>query len=192
MRIHTYYIAAGFTLIESMVAISILFLAITGPLTLMNQSIISSRIARDRVRATYLAQEGVELARNFRDNEALLSTGSSWLGTINTEGCVGVNSPCAYHPWRTDAYQARGNFGVCSSGICPKLTISPDVSVPGGELSGLLNLNTGNPSSLFSRTVVVTETVPDREALIVSTVRWTVGSREHEVIIEDILLNWQP
>ena len=173
----------AFTIIESMVAISILFVAITGPLTLLNNSIISSRVARDRVRATYLAQEGIELVRNIRDNDSINNRG--WLETIEASGCLGEGNACAYHP---TSLSPTGSFGVCG-GVCPNMTIRP-ASGP-EDVDGMLTLNPANPPSLFSRSVVVTKT-NNNEAHIVSTVRWIVGNREQEVVVEDILLDWQP
>lgn len=180
---NTYQRARGFTIIESMVAISILFLAITGPIALMNESIQSARLARDRVQATYLAQEGVELVRNIRDNDALAGA-SSWLGTLEGDNahsavCVGANISCAYHP--LDTNNLVGGQGVCGD-ECPPLTIRSD---------GTLTLNTTLEPSRFSRSVRVTETVADREVLVVSTVRWFAGTDQQSVVVEDVLLDWQ-
>ena len=54
----------GFTLIETFIAISILLLAITGPLTLVSNSISDASYAANQITAFYLAQEGLELVVN--------------------------------------------------------------------------------------------------------------------------------
>jgi prepilin-type N-terminal cleavage/methylation domain-containing protein len=61
----------GFTLIETMVAITILTLAISGSFLTANNAMVAANIARDRLTASYLAQEGVEYMRWMRDNEYL-------------------------------------------------------------------------------------------------------------------------
>ena len=62
---------AGFTLIEAMVAITIVTLAVTGPLFTASRAIVAAQMARQKLTASYLAQEGIEYARAMRDNEYL-------------------------------------------------------------------------------------------------------------------------
>lgn len=51
----------GFSMIESLVAIAVLLVAIVGPLTIAINSIQYSNVAKDKLQATYLAQEQIEL-----------------------------------------------------------------------------------------------------------------------------------
>lgn len=88
----------GFTLVETMVAISILMLAILGPLSIAAAGLRNSAYARDQITAYYLAQEAIEFARDKRDDNYFKnfnnpSTPISWLYGLNTEcsstgGCV--------------------------------------------------------------------------------------------------------
>lgn len=66
----------GFTLIETMVAISILFIAVTGPIALMGKSTLRTYYARDEMIAINLAQEGIEAVRQKRDSNML--GGATW------------------------------------------------------------------------------------------------------------------
>lgn len=50
----------GFTLIETMVAISVLVVAVVVPLRAVSHSLKSSAFTREKVTATFLAQEGLE------------------------------------------------------------------------------------------------------------------------------------
>ena len=59
---------AGFSLVETLVAITILLIVITGPLTLVSNSARSTNFANDQVMANFLAQEGLELAQAARDD----------------------------------------------------------------------------------------------------------------------------
>jgi prepilin-type N-terminal cleavage/methylation domain-containing protein len=63
---------SGFTLIEALVAITILTLSITGAFSAANSAMRASSIARDQLTASYLAQEGIEYVRMLRDNAYLV------------------------------------------------------------------------------------------------------------------------
>lgn len=69
----------GFTLIETLVAVSLLIVAIVAPMSLVAQSLTTAYYARDQVVAYSLAQEGIEAIRAVRDGEILLNalTGAS-------------------------------------------------------------------------------------------------------------------
>jgi prepilin-type N-terminal cleavage/methylation domain-containing protein len=59
---------SGFSLVETLVAITILLIVITGPLTLVSNSARSTNFANDQVMANFLAQEGLELVQSVRDD----------------------------------------------------------------------------------------------------------------------------
>src|SRR3954462_4723522 len=81
----------GFTLLETMVAVTLLAVAIVAPMSLTVQSLTSAYYARDEVTAFYLAQEGVESVRDFRDNNILFnSQGGTPVDLLNG---IQLNSP---------------------------------------------------------------------------------------------------
>lgn len=61
----------GFTLVEVMVALSIAAVGIIGAYELVNRSLSMSNTAAKRFGAVYLANEGLEIARNIRDTNYL-------------------------------------------------------------------------------------------------------------------------
>ncbi len=61
----------GFTLVETLVAVSIFTVSILGLLEVVSQGIASTNYAQMKIAATYLAQEGIECLRNTRDNYVL-------------------------------------------------------------------------------------------------------------------------
>ncbi|OHA60586.1 MAG: hypothetical protein A2556_00260 [Candidatus Vogelbacteria bacterium RIFOXYD2_FULL_44_9] len=52
----------GFTMIEAFVAITVLLVAVLGPLTLITRAIIDGNYAKYQVTASFLMQEGLDLA----------------------------------------------------------------------------------------------------------------------------------
>ncbi len=61
----------GFTLIETLVAVTILLMVIVGPMTLASKGIQNAYFAGDQTTALYLAQEGIEHMERLRDEVAL-------------------------------------------------------------------------------------------------------------------------
>jgi prepilin-type N-terminal cleavage/methylation domain-containing protein len=61
-----YTIKKGFSLIETLIAVSILMIAVSGPLALVQAGLFSSIHQRNQVIATYLAQEAIEYIKNIR------------------------------------------------------------------------------------------------------------------------------
>jgi hypothetical protein len=62
---------SGQAMIESMVAISVLAVAFLSIYGLLSQSLGLYRVTTNRYAATYLAAEGIELAKNLIDTEAI-------------------------------------------------------------------------------------------------------------------------
>lgn len=63
--------AAGFTLVETLVAVALLLTVIVGPLSIAQKGLQTASHAGDQVTAIYLAQEGIEHIQMLRDNVAL-------------------------------------------------------------------------------------------------------------------------
>ncbi len=70
----------GFTLVETLVAISIFTIGILSLMSVLASGIANTNYAKEKMAASYLAQQGIEYVRNMRDNYVLYtsSTGLSW------------------------------------------------------------------------------------------------------------------
>ena len=64
----------GFTIVESLVAIIILVLAITGATAVVQTSLSSYIFSKDQIVSFYLAQEAFEQIRNLRDENVCTVT----------------------------------------------------------------------------------------------------------------------
>ncbi len=66
----------GFTLLETLVAVSIFSVALIGIMSVLGSGISNTNYVKQKMIATYLAQEGVEYVRNMRDTEVLYGVGT--------------------------------------------------------------------------------------------------------------------
>lgn len=62
---------SGFSLVETLVATSLLLIVIVGPMTISTSTARSTSFASEQVIAFFLAQEGAELAQKARDDRIL-------------------------------------------------------------------------------------------------------------------------
>ncbi len=71
---------AGFSLIEVLFSTALFTIGILGVVSLINQSMADSMNRRNETIAGQLAQEGLELVRNIRDNNWLSGAASAFVG----------------------------------------------------------------------------------------------------------------
>jgi len=87
----------GFTIIETLVAVTILMIAVAGPLVVASKGLNAALYARDQVIASYLAQESMEVIKNQRDNNMNDEDEVDWLKdilSINGYDCGGEDQRC--------------------------------------------------------------------------------------------------
>jgi prepilin-type N-terminal cleavage/methylation domain-containing protein len=153
----------GFTLIETLVAISLLMTAIVAPMALAAQSLASAYYARDQITAYFLAQEAVEAVRSARDANILHDALSSDSPRDLLSGIpVGQN-------FTIDATADPINAMKPCYGACAPLQAN-------GEFYGYGDGGSGWKTTPFTRTVFakfVAGTTDEVE--ITSTVSWQTG-----------------
>lgn len=111
----------GFTLIETLVAVSLLVIAIVAPMSLVAQSLSTAVYARDQITAYNLAQEGIEAVRAVRDHNIL---SNALLGT-NIDLLTGIPIAADF------VVDATDNTTTTCNGLCPVLKVDPS-----GQLYG--------------------------------------------------------
>ncbi len=87
---------AGFTLLETLIAIFIFILAVTAVLSLVGDSVNSTNSLKDEITASYLADEVMDYIRNDRDTIAFQKTANGatsgdWQGFIEKYGYPSSN-----------------------------------------------------------------------------------------------------
>ena len=157
----------GFTLVESMVAISILSLAVTGPLLIAQKGIGSAIYARDQITAFYLAQEAIEYNRNVRDSNRI--AGNGWLNQFNNCKEVGGSPKKCQIDARYVDFDSPGAIGLCPAGDCPKLSRD--------TVNNIYGYGTGEDweETMFTRTISIDDRADPKEALISVTISWNTN-----------------
>src|SRR3989338_9508740 len=100
--------SAGFTLVETLVAVMLLSVAVVAPMSLAARSLGSAYYARDQITAFYLAQEAIEALRSIRDSQILLIAGSSSGAPPDIFGLI---------PHQNEPFMVDGRKGDASTAI---------------------------------------------------------------------------
>jgi Tfp pilus assembly protein PilV len=200
---------SGFTLIETLVAISIFTMSVLAVMAVLANGISYTTYAKTKMTATYLAQEGIEYMRNLRDDYVLYTaypgyTSLGWdafLTEINIcthpHPSSGPNG-CYFNDsnWDSSTSSAASLTGplieACGSPSATNnpcsLYYNPSTGVYGYSINPIVSpaVNSG-----FIREIKVTPSVggnPD-EIQVTSTVTWTQGVGGSVSFSED-LFNW--
>lgn len=176
----------GFTLVETLVAIAIFATAVTGLISITARGVNDNVFVKNKLTASYLAQEGVELVRNIRDASALTTTpGNSdfWIDSFLETEVDSCYSDDGSEKCIIDGSLYPHVAIGCTDGICEPLTYDPDLNLYGYALP---------EDTMFTRTISIVP-VPgtlEQEVLIKSEVSWNQGSRTHTTSYQYNLLNW--
>lgn len=170
----------GFTLVETLVAIAIFATAVTGLISITATGINDNVFVKNKLVASYLSQEGVELIRNLRDTSAINGVEwSAFLNSINVCYSDDGLSTCYI-----DGTQTVITPESCTGGICPIMRID--------QSNGTYGYQQLNDATSFTRKINVISVGPigSDEILIKSTVEWPKGNDVHRVTYTYSLFNW--
>jgi prepilin-type N-terminal cleavage/methylation domain-containing protein len=185
--------APGFTLIETMVAISLLTIAIVAPMLLTVQSLKSAYYARDQVTAFYLAQEAIETVHAARDANILkIAQGQSGVNIF--DGIPSISG----QPFTVDG---PSNTMTLCSGKCAQLQIDPTGTLYEYGPYSCSNLSGGWTCSIFTRTATACYVQPSPSTLcngtvsdevrVSVTVSWQTGTyTQRSFTLSEDLYRW--
>lgn len=168
----------AFTLIETLVAVSLLTVSIVAPMTLTSQSLAAAYYARDQITAYNLAQEGIEAVRAVRDGQVLQISASSDASGIDLFGTIPVNQDFTIDAHQSDLSSA---METCSSTCKPLQT--------NGTLYGYSADTTTWPTTSFTRTLRASYVPGTTDEIRLSvTVSWltAIGQRRTFTIYENV------
>ena len=173
-------INSGFTLVETLVAISIFSMSILGLLSVLASGITNTTYAKEKIIADYLAQEGIESIRNMRDSFVLYPANGNWNSFKAELAPCTSNIGCGFD---NSLSKMNQNFIFsCSNPNHPqvcKLYLN----------NGNYNADLTGVDSGFVRKVWAT-TISADEIEIFSEVDWKQGSGNYKIIFSEDLFNW--
>ena len=171
----------GFTIIETLVAVTVLMIAVSGPLVVASKGLTTALYARDQVIASYLAQETMEMIKNIRDNNlGAVNNPKAWLTSIRgNDQCQDASDACVVGPFSTA-------YSICVPTTC---------AVHYDKLTGYTH-NTNASKTIFKRYYYLT--APGVEDYCISTatecqvhvvVSWNEGTVPYDVTLTSELVN---
>jgi prepilin-type N-terminal cleavage/methylation domain-containing protein len=177
---------AGYSLVEVLVAITVLLIALVGPLTIAYSGLKRSVQSKDNTTAVFLAQEGIEAIVKLREDAALGADSYDDLSQVWDNVFDTLHSRCADSSGcgvvvNDDGSIAVGNVYACSGGNC-LIKYSDTARVPykqGGSVAGV--------DTAFTRVLRV-NVVNNSHAEVSSTVSWT-GQMPGSVALQTYIYN---
>ena len=158
----------GFSLIEVITAIFILTVGIGGSFSLIYQTLAAVYTVRSELTASFLAQEGVEVVKNLRDNawlESRAATSTSWLANLSETG---------------------GDYELDYS------TQSLSQAYAGNYLkvdsNGFFNYTSGTQTNFTRKITLVNVSTTTVKTTV--TIGWKTGGRDHSLVVEENITNW--
>lgn len=201
----------GFTMIETIIAFGVLTAAIIGPVALVAVSFSRAQSSQNKLIATNLAQEGIELVRAIRENNIIcdiLSSPPAIAWNNNPEGGPKLGQG------NNNYFTVDANDMVAlACDTAPFPTPRPTPTTQSACSTRNLNINTaglytydpGTPTS-FRRCVTVcvpSSSSPcngaadpsvgnaNNQMEIISKIFWTEQGRERSIQFQERLYNWR-
>ena len=156
----------GFTLLEVIITIFIVAVGLVGILNLVNISLKGPALSKDRLIASGLAQEGIEIVRDIRKSNIEWSDWE-WYGSIATS--------------TSQSYRVQYNS--------TSLTIPYSGAYLKINANGLYQYDSGT-NTLFKRRVTLTK-ISTNEVRVVVKMEWQTKGNSYELIAKDRLWNWK-
>jgi hypothetical protein len=168
-----------------MTAIFILSVGVGAALSLMNQTLATGSVIEQRLIASYLAQEGIEIVRNIRDTNWLQSRSKScaW-----DDGLLCNSPPCEWEAdYTTVTFLGTTDFEQCTDpgSNCRGYTGTP-LNI---ESAGFYGYGPADAQTRFKRKITIEKPSADEIKVIVD-VTWEERGRSHVFTTLEYITNW--
>ena len=176
---------AGFTLVETLVAIAIFAFAITGLISITAKGVFNTNFVKNKFTAGYLSLEGAELVRNIRDTAAI--DGTTWDAVMTDNNLLGhCTIPGGACFIDADPGALMPLPQACDTiDDCPYLKYELATAIFNYDQEDFTN-----PRTIFRRTIFIEEITSGVEARVTSIVEWQQGSETRQVEFVYDMLNW--
>lgn len=177
--------SAGFTIIETLVALSIFSFSILALLAVTSQGTANTDFSKNKLTASYLAEEGVEMVRNMRDSASL--AGTTWNDSFHNNAEFRLS----------DCYQSGQSLGcdidseTLTIFACP-LSRSACENLGYDSSSGFYrsgSFASALSDSGFSRLITLRD-IGNDEVNITSVVSWNQGTQSKNVTLSEDVFDW--
>ena len=168
-------LVTGFTLVETLVAVSILTLAIAGPLAVSSLAISESQHARNQITASYLAQDAMESVLNLRDANFII--GNDWLtDLVPCDATTDDKIHC-----QLSSQKPPLAVSACVTNVpCPKLKYS--------ATTGFYSYESADSESIFTRDIKIKKVgTTDNNILITVTMTWPEANGSQTYTLKSFL-----
>jgi prepilin-type N-terminal cleavage/methylation domain-containing protein len=192
MKYHT--TQSGFSLIETLVAISILLIVMIGPMTISSSAARSTSFSSEQVTAFFLAQEGAELSQKIRDDLLLTyfagANPDPWADFTTTnatyQNCYNASRGCGL---TIDTVQT-GTVSITKCGRSQTACALYLDTTTSNLRSRFTHTAGTNKETPFTRKIYFTS-VNANEVKVISRVTWRSGNlrQEQKVEVETQLFN---
>ncbi|MCD5382477.1 MAG: type II secretion system GspH family protein [Candidatus Pacebacteria bacterium] len=159
----------GFTLVETLVAVTVLLLAIVGPMVVAARGFQSAYFAREQMAAVFLAQEALEAVVQLRDDTALDVVWGTGTDTWDWFDNGPIPSQCRTGSQTCDYNALDGTFHLCSGSSCllheNQNPLSNNILYAYGSGSDWID-------SIYTREISFEEEESAQELTVTVTVTW--------------------
>ncbi len=172
----------GFTIVETLVAISILSLSILATFGAVQAGLQYSGNSKNQITATYIVQEAMEYVKNIRDENALNTLGGNsndWLSGVSSSG-----DPCDGRVCQLDMNSGGALLTSCPSTYDTCTPLRNDLS------TGQYGFNNAWTTTPFTRGIQITYLGSD-EALITVHVGWVYRGQSRFTEVSQLIYNRQ-
>lgn len=185
----------GFTLLETIVALSIILAAVIGPVTLITRGILNFGFSENKLVALNLAQEGLELMREIRENNIIcdqLNGPASWDWFRDPSGGGIINSG----DFEVDTTQTVTISCGASSVTTPRMSLFTDSKFYLDPVNGVYSYS-GAPNTVFTRKITIDKPPADvaipanDQRDVISVVSWTERSIDRNITLRERMYNWR-
>jgi prepilin-type N-terminal cleavage/methylation domain-containing protein len=163
----------GFTLMEVMIAITVLFVGAVGLATLLNYTVVNVSANTNQLIAANLAQEGIEAVRHNRDSN---DNWNPWYNSVDD----------GEHRAEIDMSEPYDGFVLRR-----RVTSLPEDFFPlyYNDALGIYNHVGVGSKTIFNRKITITE-LSSTEKKVVTEVWWTDRGKTYSFSIENRLHYW--
>lgn len=171
----------GFSLLETVVAVAVLLMAISGPLSLAFFSLKAAALVENNTIAAYLAQEGMEFIKAYRATNVLKVGRNNWLKDMGNSTAGSICFSSAGCRISLNPINLKLDIKSCSTFSC-KLNL-------GG---GFYTHEPGAPT-IFSRNVnlsAISGVSADEQVAVDVIVSWSDRFGNHTFKIDEVMHNW--